>query len=426
MSALTPISPLNGQPNGYLLDPSHAAGRSLRTIADKPRTQLPRMKILHAYKIFLPEINGGIPAVIVALLRMGRDVDNEIVVARRFGRARCYVFERAQVIAATTWGTLFSTPIAPSYPFVLHVRSQKADIVVHHMPFPLTDLGILIGLPSRTCLVVYWHADIVGRSILKTLAAPLIRRSLQRADKIVVSSEANAGVASMLSPYTAKVTVVPYGINTKYWMTKEPQQQHTIDSKRRSHPRLIVALGRLVHYKGYDILLQALTMVDATAVIIGEGQLRSDLETMARKLGVADRVTFAGSLETEQIKTWFYAARAFVLPSRTIAEAFGIVQIEAMATGLPVINTRLPTAVPLIARNDREGLTVEPDNAQELASAIRTLLDQPALAETLGAAGRARATAEYDETVFRSRMAIVYAEALKTRYRVSDDPGSAH
>jgi len=102
-------------------------------------------------------------------------------------------------------------------------------------------------------------------------------------------------------------------------------------------------------------------------------------------------------------------------PSVTEAEAFGISQIEAMAVGLPIVNTHLATTVPLVARHDREALTVPPNDPHALSQALGRILDEPALAERLGAAGRERAKSEFDQAVFRARMATIYEEAVLAR-----------
>ena len=119
---------------------------------------------------------------------------------------------------------------------------------------------------------------------------------------------------------------------------------------------MILAIGRLVPYKGFASLLQALRGLAGEAVIIGEGPLLQDLRKLALELGVSDRVTFKGRLEPGEIKTHLHAARVLAFPSTTAAEAFGLVQLEAMASGLPIVNTTLPTAVPKIARHDSGGV----------------------------------------------------------------------
>ena len=135
-------------------------------------------------------------------------------------------------------------------------------------------------------------------------------------------------------------------------------------------PRHIVALGRLVGYKGYDVLVRAMQTIDGYATIIGEGPLLAELQQLAIRLGVSDRIRFAGRLTRSEIKQLFCSAQVFAFPSVTEAEAFGIVQIEAMAAGLPIVNTQLATTVPLVARHDTEALTVPPNDPHALSQAL--------------------------------------------------------
>ena len=369
------------------------------------------MKIVHAYKIYRPDVNGGIPAVMAMLcLYRAAGSINEIVVARRFGWFRKYLFDNAPVTATTSFGTLFSTPLAPTFPSYLIGRAKTADILVHHAPFPLTDLAVAIGLPKSVSLIVYWHAEIVGRSFLKWLVSPLLRRTLRRANKIIVSDEFVAQNSPLLSIHREKTSVIPYGVDTQYWAALTPAEQDAVDELRAKYPRLIVAVGRLVPYKGYDVLLRAICKVDAEVVIVGDGPLRAKLERQAVRLGVSNRVTIRRDLDRDKVKTHLHAARLLVMPSINEAEAFGIVQIEAMAAGRPVVNTSLSTAVPHIARHGIEGLTVPPNNSDALADALRHLLDYPALAEQMGAAARSRAKGEYDESRFLERINAVYQD----------------
>jgi glycosyltransferase involved in cell wall biosynthesis len=155
--------------------------------------------------------------------------------------------------------------------------------------------------------------------------------------------------------------------------------------------------------------------IDGHATIVGEGPLLAELQQLATALGVSDRIRFAGRLTRSEIKQLFCSARVFAFPSVTEAEAFGIVQIEAMAAGLPIVNTHLATTVPLVARHDREALTVPPNDPHALSQALGRILDEPALAERLGAAGRERAKNEFDQAVFRGRMATIYEEAVLAR-----------
>jgi len=236
---------------------------------------------------------------------------------------------------------------------------------------------------------------------------------LARADKIVVSGTAMIENSELLKPYAAKCVVIPYGIDLEYWRDLDAADTAEIDEVKRQHPRHIVALGRLVSYKGFDVLVRAMRDVDAWLTIIGEGRQHEELKQLATKLGVADRIQFAGRLSRQEIKILFYSANVLAFPSVNDAEAYGIVQAEAMATGLPIVNTLLPTTVPWVARHDQEALTVPPNDPIAFANALNAILDQPDLAGRLSASASNRATNEFAEDVFRARMSEVYNQAVR-------------
>jgi rhamnosyl/mannosyltransferase len=173
-----------------------------------------------------------------------------------------------------------------------------------------------------------------------------------------------------------------------------------------------VAVGRLVSYKGFDILVRAATQVPARVIICGVGADDARLRRMAGSLGVSDRVSFEGSASTRRLRQLLHAARASVLPSITSAEAFGLVQVEAMFCGTAMINTDLPTAVPWVARDGHEAITVPPGDAEALAGAMRRLAGNADLARRLGAAGRRRAHGLFSAEVFCRSLGRVYREAL--------------
>ncbi|SHH64907.1 glycosyltransferase [Bradyrhizobium erythrophlei] len=374
------------------------------------------MRILHAYKIYRPDIEGGIPAVMSSLAQgSDQNISHSILCARRRGAARQYTIDGVLVEAVASLGTLFSTPLAPGYIPAFVRRAASADVVVHHAPLPLNDAAILLGLPDDVGLIVYWHAEIVGYPLLKCLVAPLIRRVLARADRIVVSGQPIIDNSEFLRPHAEKCDVLAYGMDLDYWRTLDASERASADELRRRQPRHIVALGRLVGYKGYDVLVRAMRTIDGYTTIVGEGPLLAELQHLATTLGVSDRIRFAGRLTRSEIKQLFYSARVFAFPSVTEAEAFGIVQIEAMAAGLPIVNTHLATTVPLVARHGREALTVAPNDPQALSQALSRILDEPALAERLGSGGRERANSEFDQVVFRERMAAIYEEAVLAR-----------
>ena len=372
------------------------------------------MRVLHTYKVFPPDVIGGITEVIAYIARgMATRHESSLLVARSRGWGRRYTFGDIPVEALFSFGTLLSTPIAPSFPFVLAKRSRKADLVALHQPFPLNDIGVALGLPRETAVVVHWHGEIVRQRSLTRLVAPFIRRTLARAQRIVVSHSTLVSASPLLAAHSEKCAIIPYGIDVAYWAELDGAQRRRVEELRSRYPRLVLATGRLVSYKGFDVLIDALRRVDATAIIVGEGPLCHDLLRLAQQRGVAHRLILAGRLSRDDLKVHLHAARLYAFPSVGVAEAFGIVQLEAMAVGLPIVNTNLPTGVPHVARHGLEALTVPPNDPAVLATAIGQLLDDAALAQPLGAAGRRRATTEYDLQNFVKRIEDVYDQAVR-------------
>jgi glycosyltransferase involved in cell wall biosynthesis len=376
-------------------------------------------KVLHAYKVFRPDVDGGVPSAIATLCAStSQNFNSSVLVARSQGPGRCYRADGTLVEAVTSFGTLFSTPVSPAYPFAFLKRGNSSDVVIHHAPFPLTDI-VAPRLAKHVSLIVYWHADITTYPLLKKIMQPAILRTLDRADKIIVSDSSMIAASDTLTPFAAKCSAVPYGANLRFWSSCTQDEEKSAALIRQRHPRMILAIGRLVPYKGFSSLLQALESIEGEAVIIGEGPLLQDLKKEALELGVSDRVIFKGRLEPSEIKAYFHAARVLAFPSITAAEAFGLVQLEAMASGLPIVNTALPTAVPKIARHDREALTVAPNDPYSLSLALKGVLDDSSLAKRLAQAGKARALSEYSQATYVSRVEGIYQELIEQQRRRS-------
>lgn len=369
------------------------------------------MRVLHAYKVFRPDIDGGIASVISLVSgTQNPDVSSSILFARgKLGLGRTYDFGGTYGRAVTSLGTVLGMPIAPGFPGALASASRQVDVVALHLPFPLNDIGV-IRIPDQVGMVVHWHSEVHGRQLLVRALQPFVRRTLARADRIIVSNEAIVENSALLRHHRAKCVIVPFGVDPNKWNLTDDVQRARADDLRQRYPRLIAALGRLVPYKGFDVLLWALKHVDAHLIIIGTGAERKSLEKLAIELGVSDRVTFAGYLSNNDVKAHLCAARVFAFSSTTDAETFGIAQLEAMAAGLPIVNTRLNTAVPWVARDGIEALTVPPRDPQALAAALTRFLDDEEMAKKFGAAGQARAREEFDDTRFVDRVHAIYRE----------------
>jgi rhamnosyl/mannosyltransferase len=162
--------------------------------------------------------------------------------------------------------------------------------------------------------------------------------------------------------------------------------------------------------------------VDADLLLVGSGPLRPALEKAAHEAGVAQRVHFVGEVHNQALAPYYFASEVYALPSIARSEAFAIVQLEAMACDLPVVNTAIPrSGVSFVSRDGESGLTVPPEDAAAFAGALKTILGDENLARRFGAAGRARVQREFSKEVMTERMLALYAETQAKRERHASD-----
>jgi rhamnosyl/mannosyltransferase len=294
------------------------------------------------------------------------------------------------------------------------LRRLEADVVHLHVPNPTMTLALLRARPGVP-LVVTYHSDIVKQRVLKRLFRPFERLAFRRARAILPTSPLYPAGSDLLGAYRDRLRVLPHGIDLSPYLEPPDEALRRAEALRAAHPGpRWLGCGRMVYYKGFLNAVRALPGVPGTLILVGDGPDRPALEAEARRLGVADRVAFPGKLpEALDLVPYYLAADAFWFPSNARSEAFGLVQVEAMACGCPVINAAIPhSGVPWVSRDEREGLTVPMDDPEALARAARRLVEEPGLRERLAAAGRSRAIEEFSDRVMAERSLAIYREVL--------------
>lgn len=386
--------------------------RNARPPADPRRL----LRVVHAYKVYTPEVIGGIPEVIRLIAGgLAQSCSSRILVSRMRGRGGSEMMGEVPVHRVASLGNLLSMPLAPTYPLSLWAGAYHADLVAYHAPFPLVDLAVSLHFPRHTALVVHWHAEIVAQRRLLPVVAPLIRRTLARAERIIVSSQAMIDGSPTLRPFVDKCAVIPFGIDASAWSTLSPEESIKVAELRARCPRLVVAVGRLVRYKGFDVLIEAMRQVEGQLTIVGTGPLEHALHRQIAEAGLAHRIQIAGYLPQSELKCLLHASRVFVLPSIADNEAFGIAQLEAMACAKPIVNTRLSTGVAWVARDGVEAVTVAPGAVDDLARALGQLLDDNVRAARLGNAGLQRVADQFGLEGFLADVLTVYRQAVLAR-----------
>lgn len=351
------------------------------------------------------------------VFELGRALQGEVqfvnIVARR--GARPDVPMAGETVYARPIASLTGTPVCPTMPVHALRRHWRAPFDIVHLQYPADPMAHLSYalLPRSVKRVIGWHSDIVRQKGLLKLYRPLLNHSLRGADAIIAATPAHVSSSEQLAPVrdTAKFRIVPYGFD----LTRFEKRPALADDIRRRHAGafLLFALGRHVYYKGFEFLIRALaSLPDAVLALGGQGPITGELQRVAREAGVADRVRFVGRIPDEELPAWYHACDVFCLPSVERAEAFGIVQVEAMACGKPVVCCQLGNGVNWVNRDGETGLTVPPADAAALAGALARLQGDSSLRARLGEQGRRRAWSEFTSAAMAKATLAVYREVL--------------
>jgi rhamnosyl/mannosyltransferase len=288
-------------------------------------------------------------------------------------------------------------------------EAQNADIVHHHLPNPLGVVSHLLT-PSRSGpTVATYHSDIVRQQTVLQAYEPLLKRFLRDVDHIILTSPRLLNHSDYLAPHAHKCTVIPLSIDVGEY---ERERTEDMNLPTDSDQPLLLFVGRLNYYKGLKYLIDAMQSVDASLMIVGDGERQDALETQAKELGVDDRVMFTGYVSQDRLHNYYEAADVFILPSVEPSEAFGVVQLEAMAYETPVVNTSLPTGVPWVSQDGKTGLTVEPRDSDALAVSINDLLSDHKTRKTYGRRARERVETHFSRERMLSQVESVYASIL--------------
>lgn len=282
--------------------------------------------------------------------------------------------------------------------------SKEVDIVQIHMPFPLADLAYLLSGKSKKNLVIWWHSDIVRQKRWMLFYRPLLSFFLKQAQAIIVATKGHIDGSDILKKYRDRCIVIPYGIKKEVLCAAKAYKEES-----NFHSLRLLFVGRLVYYKGCEILLDALARTqEMTLTIVGEGTLRKALQEQTKKLNLEKRVFFLGKIEDEKLFQEYASCDVLVLPSVEKSEAFGLVQLEAMAFGKPVINTKLKSGVPYVSLDGQTGLTVPPRDIDALTKALYWMQNHPFERQVMGKEAKRRVETIFSEEKMLSRVNELY------------------
>jgi glycosyltransferase involved in cell wall biosynthesis len=368
------------------------------------------MKAVHVFKDYCPPTTGGIEQHMQVLCAgLARHIDVTVLVPSRSRRRIEERLDRVRVIRVPELGRYFSAPLCPSMPGEL--RRLSPDVVHLHFPNPTGDLAYLLS-GCRAPVVMTYHADVIRRSRLFRLYRPVFGLLAPHIRRVIATSPQYLDSSAFLAPYRDRSTVIPFGVDLDDFTLRVGEVDQVQALRQRHGERIILSLGVLRYYKGLDVLIRAMARVPGHLLIAGQGPQRASLEVLARELGLADRISFLGEVPESERRLLLHACDVFALPSIDRSEAFGIVQLEAMACGKPVVSSDLPTGVRLVNQNGVTGRLIPPGDRDALARVLNELLEDNALRDGLGKAARLRVEQEFTAERMIVRTLALYEEAL--------------
>lgn len=381
-----------------------------------------KIRVLQVNKLYYP-VTGGIERVVQQLAEgLCEDTDTKVLVCRKKGGTIVEQIAGIEVTRASSMGMLSSLPLSVSFLWKFRRMAKDRDIVHIHMPFPLGDLAcFLSGYKGR--VILWWHSDIVRQKKLMKLYRPLMEWLLRRADCIIVATQGHIDGSEYLKPYQDKCRIIPFGVDPKIEKEADRWYEEGGPPERSQKKTAVVKylfVGRLVYYKGCRTMIEAFVQAakrnDRIRLdIVGTGPLEPELKRQTEELRLTDQIHFHAGVSDDELIGFFKECDVFVLPSLQRSEAFGLVQIEAMAFGKPVINTNLPSGVPYVSLHGETGLTVEPGNTAELAEAMEYLAEHPAERCQMGERARERMEEQFRMETMLNRVLRLYEEFVERR-----------
>jgi glycosyltransferase involved in cell wall biosynthesis len=343
-----------------------------------------------------------------ALVRLGHDVQ---VICANEPASAIDRRDGVRIKRLHFFGKVANTNITLSLLF--HLLRTDFDLIHTHMPTPWTmEMSLLAAKIKRKPCVLTYHNDVEKAGLLglatRAYSVTVLKLVLSLVDRILVTQPRILTTSKALAPHRSKVRIVPNGIAQ---MPSKPSLE------RLPSTLLFVSVLDAHHrYKGFQVLAQAMAhlkqvLPDIRLVVVGRGELVPEYQALVAKLDLERQVQFLGYVDADTLHDLYGRCTMFVLPSIDAHEGFGIVLLEAMAHGAPVITTTAAGLSDEIAERVA-GLVVPPKDAPALAQAIRRLLECRHLRNSLGLRGCELVKTKYRWSVIAKDVQTIYQELV--------------
>ncbi len=376
------------------------------------------MKVLHVYRTFFPDTQGGLEEVIrqICLSSSPSGVASRVFALSRNPRPSQLKVDNIEVIRVKQTFEIASCGFCFGDLSVFREQARWADLIHYHFPWPFADVMHLM-YASDTPSIVTYHSDIVRQSFLQSFYRPLMYRFLGSVSRIVATSPNYYATSDVLSRFSDKVEIIPIGIDESTYPVA-PTGRRLQSVRDQYGEGFFLFVGVLRYYKGLHILLEAIKDANYRVVIVGSGPVEKELKQQARRL-LLDNLVFGGYVDDETKMALFQLSRGVVFPSYLRSEAFGVALLEGAMSGKPLLSAEVGSGTSHINIDGETGYVVPPGCPQALREALDKLYYNPGRAEIMGQAAKQRYQALFTGALMGRRYADVYRQALVAAEPVS-------
>lgn len=374
------------------------------------------MRILHVGKYF-PPVPGGMERFLGDLAQAQRAAGHDVsVLVHDDGRTDPRA-DPPWLLRCPVWVRLFFAPISPLFPLWLRRAIARHDPDVIHLHMPNLSAFWVLLLPSarRRTWIVHWHSDVERSKRSLRFLYPhysiFERALLDRAEIIVVTSPQYLEASEPLGTWRWKCRVVPLGVDPARLPAVADDETQGL---WKAEGLRLLAVGRLTYYKGFETLVSAV-VGDAgkQLVIVGSGEERPGLERLLREAGEPSSITLLGEADDKMLVKLMASCDVFCLPSIERTEAFGIVLVEAMRYGKPLLVSDIEgSGVGYVARHGQNAIAVRPGDARAWRTALDELAAHPARRRLMGVLGSQRYEREFGIDAVVAQLDLIYSLAL--------------
>ena len=368
------------------------------------------MKVLHDYRTYIPDSQGGLEEVIrqICLGTRQSGVTSRVFTLSDEPYPRVLPRVEADVVRVRKSFEIASCGFALTGIRRFAREVAWADIVHYHYPWPFSDVLYLLAGRGKPAVLTY-HSDVVRQQFLMSVYRPLMRRYLGAMDRIVATSPNYFATSEVLLELADKVAVIPIGLDEPSYPALDECNPDLAPAAERYGRDFFLFVGVLRYYKGLHILLDAIKGAPYNVIIVGAGPVEAELREQALRLGL-DNVVFAGFVSDREKMALFQLCRAVVFPSYLRSEAFGVTLLEGAMSARPLISAEVGSGTSHVNIDGETGLVVPPGNSLALRAAMDELYADELKAHAMGERARQRYEALFTGRGMGEQYVAIYAE----------------